>query len=101
MRQCESVNLPETTMNKVTSDKSNGYVLRDKVLKLLAEAEVVQSSTIETSSALAIGDQFLNLDALEQGPKYSADTQRLTANVLARKAVHEDTWAKILNELAG
>lgn len=100
IEQCESVNLLEIIMNNVTSDKSNGYVLRDKVLKLLADAEVVQVSTVEASSELAIGDQFLNLDALEQGPRYSADAQRPTANVLAKKAVHEETWAKILNELA-
>lgn len=87
-------------MNNVKSDKLNGYVLRDKVLKLLADADVVQVSTVEGSSELAIGDQFLNLDALEQGPRYSADAQRPTANVLARKAVHEEIWVKILNELA-
>lgn len=74
---------------------------RDAVLKLLSDDEVASVSTAETAAALADGDEYVDLQDLEQGVKRARGMAVSMGRILPRKAVHETTWTKILAELRG
>jgi hypothetical protein len=74
----------------------NDYVTRESVLKLLSHDEVAKVSTAETADRLAAGDEYLDLEQLEQGVQRAGGTAVTMGHVLPRKAVHENTWSKIL-----
>jgi hypothetical protein len=76
------------------------YVTRDSVLKLLSDDEVARVSTAETAARLADGDEYLDLEHLDQGVRRADGTATPMGRVLPRKAVHADTWSKILMQLA-
>jgi hypothetical protein len=68
---------------------------RETILKLLSDDEVSKVSTAEAGIHLADGEEYLDLERLEAGV--------LTAtmgSVLPRKAVHEATWTRILQQLS-
>ncbi len=68
------------------------------VLGLLSDDEVANVSTAETATALAHGEEFLDLQSLDQGVKRARGTIAAMGRVLPRKAVHETTWTRILAE---
>lgn len=82
------------------NDKRTEYVVRDQILKLLSENELASVSTAETSPRLADGDEYLDLEMLEQGVRAAPAPTTPTGRMLPRKAVHADTWTKILAVLA-
>jgi hypothetical protein len=73
---------------------------RETVLRLLSDAEVASVSTAETAVALADGDEYLDLQALDQGVKRARGPAVPMGSILPKKAVHETTWTKILAELS-
>ncbi len=75
-------------------------VSRDGILKLLSEKEVAQVSTAETGPRLSDGDEYLDLEHLEQGVRRAPEMAAPTDLVLPRKSVHEKTWNRILAHLA-
>jgi hypothetical protein len=85
----------------VKSDELNRYLTRDKVLKLLSDDEIARVSTAESAPRLGDGDEYLDLEALDQGVRRAPRADTLMGRVLPRKAVQEETWSKILRELAG
>lgn len=85
----------------VKSDERNRYLTRDTVLKLLSDDEIARVSTAESAPRLGDGDEYLDLDALDQGVRRAPRADTLMGRVLPRKAVQEETWSKILRELAG
>jgi nucleotide-binding universal stress UspA family protein len=85
------------------NDKRIEYETRDGILKLLTDQEVARVSTAETAAHLSPGDQYLDLEQLALGVKQAGDAGGTTTpmgRILPRKAVQEDTWAKILAQLA-
>jgi len=71
------------------------YLTRESVLKDLSDEEVASVSTAEATSHLSNGDEYLDLDHLEKG------IRRDQGHVLPKKAVHEQTWRKIMGQLKG
>ena len=78
------------------------YVSRDHIMNLLSDAEVATVSTAEAAPALAVGDEYLDLEHLEQGVRQATPAAGPTTmrGVLPRKAVHPDTWLKIMSYLS-
>lgn len=82
------------------NDKRTEYVTRDSVLKLLTDEEVARVSTAESAVQLADGDEYLDLEQLNQGVRRALGPTAPLGRVLPRKAVHEKTWSEILKQLA-
>jgi hypothetical protein len=76
------------------------YVTRDAILKLLSDAEIASVSTAETTARLADGDEYLNLELLDLGVQRASGATMPMGGVLMKSSVHEDTWSKILTQLA-
>ena len=83
----------------MTNDDRAAYVTRDTILKLLSDEEVARVSTAETAPRLANGDEYLDLERLDQGVRRADGTAPPMGRVLPRKAVHADTWSRILAQL--
>jgi len=76
------------------------YLTRERVMKLLAEGELTDFSQGGPSDALGNGDEYLDLDQLAHGVQRARAGVVPTGHVLARKAIHEDTWRRILRQLS-
>src|SRR5271167_63408 len=75
-------------------------VTRDDILNLLSDDEVARVSTAETASRLSDGDEYLDLEQLDQGVRKARGATAHIGRLVPRKAVHENTWARILKQLA-
>ena len=82
------------------NDKKTEYITRDSVLKLLSDEEVAKVSTAETAVYLSAGDEYLDLENLDRGVQRAPATETPMGRVLPKKAVHKDTWDKIVAKLA-
>lgn len=83
----------------MTSSQSTAYVLRDGIMNLLSDDEVAAVSTAETAEKLADGDEYIDLEHLDQGVRQAQAVPTPMGNVLPKKSVHQDTWNKILMKL--
>jgi hypothetical protein len=72
---------------------------REHVIELLSDGEVANVSTAETKTHLRRGDEYLDLEHLEQGVQRADGAVSGLDHVLSRKAIHEDTWRRILRLL--
>ncbi len=68
-------------------------------MKLLADGELTDFSKGGPSEDLRNGDEYLDLEQLARGVQRVRSGATPTGQVLARKAIHEDTWRKILRQL--
>jgi hypothetical protein len=75
-------------------------VTRESILKLLSDDEVASVCTSETKVCLAEQDEYIDLEQLERGVQKSHGAGPAMGRMLPRKAVHPDTWSKILTALA-
>lgn len=82
-------------------DDRNRYLTRDRVLNLISDDEIARVSTAESGPRLENGEEYLDLEALERGVQRAFSPDTPMDRVLPRKAVGEQTWGKILRELAG
>ena len=78
----------------------NAYVLRDNIMSLLSKEEVASVCTAEAAERLSDGDEYLDLEQLDQGVRRAQRTPTPMSRVLPKNAVHQDTWGKILTQLA-
>ena len=77
------------------------YVTREKILMLLSDGEVARVSNMEAKAHLLDGEEYLDLEGLEQGVRSALGTTTAPmGRVLPRRAVHVGTWNKILEQLA-
>lgn len=83
----------------MTHDPSAESLARNDILTLLSDQEVANVSTAETVP-LASGEAYLDLEHLFQGVQYAHGVASPSGRVLPKKAVHEETWIKILAQLA-
>jgi hypothetical protein len=70
--------------------------VRDKILKLLSEAELAQVSMAEDLVALVPGDEYIDLEHLERGVHKAPAVAAAAARMLPRSAVSDDTWRNVL-----
>lgn len=84
----------------MTTDQKTEYTTRQAILKLLSDDEIASVSTAETASSLAHGDEYLDLENLDQGVQSVNGDVVSLENVLTRKAVHADTWDKVVKQLS-
>ena len=80
------------------NDMQTEYATRDRILQLLSDDEVSSVSTAETAARLSDGDEYLDLEQLDQGVQRAHGTTTPMGRVLPRKAVHANTWSKILTQ---
>jgi hypothetical protein len=86
-------------MKEATSTKAE-LLTRDAILMILSDDEVASVSTSETALSLPVGADYLDLEQLERGVQKAAKGAVTMGRILPRKAVHEKTWNRILEELA-
>jgi len=86
----------------MTDAKRAEQVERDTILHLLSDDENAKVSTAEAAFRLAEGAEYLDLEHLDQGvQRANAATAKATmGHVLPRSAVRDETWNKILAQLA-
>ena len=82
-----------------TNNQRREYVTRDRILKLLSDEEVARVTTAETAAHLSEGDEYLDLEQLNQGVQWASKSTAPIGSLLPRKAVKENTWSKILTQL--
>ena len=74
----------------------------DGVRQLLAGVspdEVSAVATAETATRLPDGDEYLDMEQLDQGVQRAHQKKTPMGRVLPKKAVQKDTWEKILKQL--
>jgi hypothetical protein len=84
----------------VKNNQRTENVTRESILKLLSDDEVASVCTAETAIRLAEHDEYVNLEQLERGVQKAEGAGPAMGTVLPRKAVHANTWGKILTALA-
>lgn len=76
-------------------------ITRETILGLLSDEEVALVSTTESASKLSGAEEYLDLQHLELGvQRATASTNVVMGHTIARRAVHPETWRKILAKLA-
>ena len=84
----------------MTDAKRAEQVARDNILKLLSNEEIAKVSSAEAASGLTEGEEYLDLEHLDQGvQRAKAATNDTMGHVLPRSAVRGETWSKILARL--
>lgn len=83
----------------MNSDKRTDYRTRDRILKLLSDEEVARVSSAETAARLSDGDEYLDLEQLDQGVLRAGGVAAKMGQVLPRKSVAGATWDKIVAQL--
>ena len=81
------------------NDTRKQYVTRESVLLALSDDEVSAVSTAETATRLPDGEEYLDMEQLDQGVQRAHHKKVPMGNVLPKKAMHEKTWEKILKQL--
>ena len=81
------------------NDQRTENVTRESILKLLSDDEVASVCTAETKVTLAEHDEYVDLEQLERGVQKAHGAGPVMGRMLPRKAVHPDTWTKILTAL--
>ncbi len=83
----------------MSNDNRSTYELRDDILKLLSNAELAKVSTAEIAPSLADGDEYVDLEKLDEGVSRADGEPVPVGRVLTRNSVTAATWSHILSEL--
>ena len=84
----------------MTDTARAGLVTREAILKLLSNDEVAKVSTAETAPGLRQGEEYLDLEHIDQGVQRATDARKVKmGHLLPRSSVHADTWSKIIGHL--
>ena len=73
------------------------FISRDNLLKILSDDEATRVRMNGPSAQLGEGDEFIDLTAIELGVQRAGESN--PTDVLARKALHENTWRKIVTNV--
>ena len=85
----------------MTKSSRAEYVVRKAILDLLSKDEIAKVSTAEAATGLAEGQEYVDLEHLDLGvQRAKAVTKGTMGHLLPRSAVGEDTWNKVLAQLA-
>lgn len=83
----------------MAADKRTPYELREAILQLLSDDEIAKVSTDEGERRLADGDQYIDLDKLDDGVSTADGEPVAIGRVVARVDVQPETWSEILAKL--
>lgn len=83
----------------MTSVTTTDLLTRDHILKLLSDGELSSVRSAETRTQLRNGDEYLDLEQLAQGVQRVTGAVTRLGDVLPRRAIHEDTWRRVLRQL--
>jgi hypothetical protein len=72
---------------------------REDILQILSEGEVASVGTANAQAQLGNGDEYLDLEQLQQGVQRAKSGVTPMGHVLPRKAIYEDTWRRVLRRL--
>jgi len=75
------------------------HVTREDILMLLTDDEVASVCTAETASRPLDGEEYLDLEDLGRGVRSAIGKTPAMGRLLLRRAVHQNTWTKILKRL--
>ena len=92
--------LAGTGASQVQAHRREAQVTRDSVLQYLSDEEVAKVASAETAYRLAEGEQYLDLDQLEQGVRSAPPAPPPAGRLLPRASVQPQTWSRILSHLA-
>jgi hypothetical protein len=73
-------------------------VTRDNILSILSDEEVARVRMPAAPAVLADGEEFIDLTHIELGVQRAGKSDPME-DVLPRKALHENTWRKIVTNL--
>ena len=79
----------------MTTQERTAYLTRNGVMNSLSDDEAASVSNAECAASLTEGAEYLDLQHLDQGVQRAQGSTDM-GRVLPRSAVHEATWAKIL-----
>jgi hypothetical protein len=85
----------------MNNQKRSEYFTRDDIMELLSDDEIARVTTAESGTALAAGDEYVDLEQLDQGVRTAqGSTAPLPmGRVLSKKSVQEQTWSNIVEHL--
>jgi hypothetical protein len=75
------------------------FVMRDAILDLLSNEEVADVATDASAQKLRPGDEYLDLEHVELGVRQASGLATPPGYVLARTAVSDVTWRRIVTTL--
>lgn len=84
----------------MTIQTLHSFSLKSRILQLLSDDDVARVSRAESEPRLNDGDEYLDLERLEQGVRRAAGASPSASHLLPRKTVRENTWRMILTQLA-
>jgi hypothetical protein len=85
----------------MTTDPKNNALTRETILALLTDAEVAKVSEAEDAPRLIEGDEYVDLADPSAGVQQVQAVPRTAPGpALARSAVSDATWAKIVRAVA-
>jgi hypothetical protein len=84
----------------VNDNTRTEHVTRQNILMLLSDDEVAAVSTAETTARPLEGEDYVDLEDLDQGVRSALGTPPPMHRLVLRRSVHEDTWNRIRGELA-
>lgn len=85
----------------MSSDERSEYTARDRILELLSDEEVAKVSTAEAQVRLSDGEEYVDLERLEEGVRQAHGETAAMGRLLPRSAVRDATWSKIISQLGG
>ena len=80
-------------------DRRSQYITRESVLMFLSDDETAAVATAETATRLPEGDEYLDMEQLDQGVQRAHHQKIPMGRALPKKSIHENTWNKILEQL--
>ena len=85
----------KTGTTKMEQSKRAQLVSRDAILALLSDEEAARVSSAEGRNDLRVGDEYIDLQHLDQGVQQAFGPTKHEGNLLPRTAVLATTWQKI------
>jgi hypothetical protein len=70
-----------------------------KLLEVLSEGELASLAAASSKTHLRRGDEYLDLEQPQRGVQRADGTATSMGELLPRKAIHEDTWRRLLRQL--
>jgi len=80
-------------------NKRHVSMTRETVMKLLSDQEVTKMRFAGTTTKMADGEEYLDLDQLVHGVQHAKGSGMLMGSFLPRKLLGADTWSRILKHL--
>ena len=88
-------------MAPTMKNRTTACMTLDIILQLLSDDEVAQVSSANQAPRLSVGDEYLDLEQLEDGVRRLDGSAMPRGSVLPRKTGHADTWTQILTQMVG